>query len=303
MKLDINDFSEGVKDILALYKQGNNIFEMKSGDLFPHNTSQSTWQFAKDNGNIHFSDGTHTYSFKGDLSEYDTELEKMPEAPLPNVFSNAKIKGRAQVHRSDPGSIYFTLQEGRNNPTYTLKHQGDSKWKAIPKPRKVKAQLKETVTPLNVNLEKVKEGMLKELEEFIKEGDGPSFFDNANHVIGRGVQGLANGITKLPLLPGRIGGEVPVQQSDNGPISTEGAGTIAGNALLASGIGAGSGLLYHLAKRNLLNTTQENAEEDAEGGKLGKRVMLPALGMAGLNIAGRQMLPNAINDPKLNIFP
>lgn len=176
MKLYADDFYAGMAEMISLYKQGSNIFDMHGGSLFPHNTSQKSWEMARDAGNIHFSDGMHTYSFKGELGDYDTELTMLPDVPLPDLFSSKSLKKhRAQVHRSDPGSIYFTLQEGRQNPTYTLKHMGDNKWKAIPKAHKAKDQLKQPVTPHNVNLESVKEGMFRELEILDKEAGGDFF--------------------------------------------------------------------------------------------------------------------------------
>ena len=294
MKLYADDFSEGVKEMMELYKQGNNIFDIKGGSLFPHNTSQKTWEYAKEGDNIHLSDGTHTYSFKGQLADYDSELEKMPEVPLPDIFHNAQSKGKAQVHRSDPGSIYFTMQEGKNNPTYTLKHVGDNKWKAIPKKKKIKDMLKQPITPHNVNLEHVKEGMLKELEEMVKEG----FLQGLDKGLGQIAQEAVNLPANLALLPAKMTGPI---SGGNG--ATESLSSALGNAGLAGGIGALGGGAYHLAKRKMLNTQEENAQEDAEGGHLLKRMLLPGAGMAGLNLAGRQMFPTAVNNPEMKMFP
>ena len=69
MKLHLNDFTAGVNEMIELHKQGNNIFEITGGSLFPHNTSQKTWEYAKEGNKLHLSDGTHTYSFKGELSD------------------------------------------------------------------------------------------------------------------------------------------------------------------------------------------------------------------------------------------
>lgn len=314
MEFHLDEFAKGVEDMLRLHKQGANIFDMKNGNLFPHTTSQSTWHFAKGDGHIHLSDGTNTYSFKGNLQDMDTELEKMPDVPLSDMYTNAKSKGKAQVHRSDPGSIYFTLQEGRDNPTYTLRHEGDAKWKAIPKARKAKGQLKQPQAPINVNIESVKEGMLQELADMEKEADG--FFDNANHALGKGVQWLANAPGKLLTAPARIGGAV-TQYGDANPNASEpflGTGDMSDglkgavgpgltNMLGAGAVGAGAGGLYHLAKRHLLNTPEENAQEDEEGGKLGQRMLIPGGIMAGMNILGRSVMPAAINNPEAEMFP
>jgi hypothetical protein len=306
MNLHIDEFTEGVHDILELYKQGNNIFEMKSGSLFPHHTSQKTWQYARDDSGVHFSDGTNTYSFKGQLNEMDTQLEKMPDVPWPDLYAKAKEKGKAQIHRSDPGSIYFTLQEGRHNPTYTLKHEGDSKWKAIPKPRKTKIFKGTPMTPPNVNLEGVKEGMFKELEEITKEAEG--LFDSAGHSAVKGLEWLANLPGQLAMFPARMtstmpGGNPVTYFNDPNINAAEDLNSVLRNAALAGGVGAGAGGLYHLAKRNLLNTEEENRQEDEEGGKLFNRMAIPGGVMAGMNVVGRQALPRAVNNPELKMFP
>lgn len=284
MNFHIQDFVEGLDEILTLNKQGENIFEMKGSNLFPHNTSQKTWEYAKNGDSIHFSDGTHTYSFKGQLADYDSQLEKMPEVPLADIFTNATAKGKAQVHRSDPGSVYFTLQEGRNNPTYTLRHVGDNKWKAIPKPHKVKDKLKEPLTPVNVNLESVKEGMLKELELSKKAG-----------VLGSIDHGLGDALHSIFNLPGRaisdigsLGGPVP-----EGGDSLSG---ILGHAAVAGSVGAGAGGLYHLGKEYLYNTPEENEREKEDPNTLLRRMLLPAGAMAGANMFARQSFPASVND-------
>jgi hypothetical protein len=172
MNLYIDEMMAGIQEVMSLYKQGASIFEMGSGNLFPNLNSQKMWQFSRGEKHLHLSDGEHTYSFHGDLADEDTELEKMPDVPLPDLFKDSKTKGKAQVHRADPGSIYFTLQEGTRNPTYTFRHVGNSKWKAIPKKRKVKEQISDQAVITNVNAESLKEGMAKFAEEFLKDAQG-----------------------------------------------------------------------------------------------------------------------------------
>ena len=300
MKIHTDEFAEGIRDILELHKQGSNIFDMKGGSLFPHHTSQKTWQYSKKDGHVHFSDGTQTYSFKGDLTDYDSQLERMPDAPLSDIFTNAHSKGKAQVHRSDPGSIYFTLQEGRNNPTYTLKHEGDNRWKAIPKAKKLKEKLKEPITPHNVNLEHVKQGMQAELAIYTKQADD-GFFHNLNMGAGKAVQGIANLPARLALLPARMTGPV-TYPGDPDPSASSDFETGIARAATAGLAGAGLGGLYHLAKRNFLNTDEENAAEDQDRSVLAKRIAAPALASAGLNIAGRSLFPNAVNNPEMQMF-
>lgn len=304
MKLYTDDFLDGMHEMLTLYKQGNNIFDMKGGNLFPHNTAQKSWEMVKDTDAIHLSDGTHTYSFKGELGDSDSDLERMPDVPLPDIFgeANKKNKKRTQVHRSDPGSIYFTVQEGHQNPTYTLKHIGDNKWKAIPKPRKVKDMLKQPLTPHNVNLESVKEGMLKELENITKEGfDVGELGHNVNSFLGKALQQAVNLPTNLALAAGRTG---PVSYyGDPNPNASQSLTGALGNASIAAGVGAAGGGAYHLAKRHLLNTPAENEQEDQEGGHAMKRILAPTVALGGLNLASRSMFPRAINNPEMQALP
>jgi hypothetical protein len=104
-----------------------NLFS-QPGSLFPHTTSQSTWHFSLGENFLHLSDGTNTYSFIGRLDLKDATLKKVPDVPLADFYSNATSKGKAQVHSSDPSSIYFTLQDGRKNPTCTLRHVDGDTW-------------------------------------------------------------------------------------------------------------------------------------------------------------------------------
>jgi hypothetical protein len=103
----------------------SHIFEQPNS-LFPHSVSHTTWHFSIGENFVHLSDGTHTYSFVGQLG--GAELKKMPDVPLPDFFNHAKSKGKAQVHRSDPSSIHFTIQDGQKNPTYTVTHKGSDIW-------------------------------------------------------------------------------------------------------------------------------------------------------------------------------
>jgi hypothetical protein len=53
-----------------------------------------------------------------------------------DAFNAIEHKGTVQVHRADPGSIYVTLHEGKDNPTYTLKHVFGTGWRGMPKKKK-----------------------------------------------------------------------------------------------------------------------------------------------------------------------
>ena len=78
---------------------------------------------------MHLSDGTHTYSFIGKLGLKDASLKNVPDVPIADFYANATSKGKAQVHRSDPLSIYFTIQDGRTNPSYNLRFVDDDIWR------------------------------------------------------------------------------------------------------------------------------------------------------------------------------
>ena len=282
MNLYLEDFVEGIKSAMSMSKTGSNIFEMKGGNMFPTNASQKMWQFAKHPGQVHFSDGTNSYSFKGDLKDEDTELEKLPDVPWPELFDKAESKGKAQVHRSDPGSMYFTLQEGTQNPTYTFRHLSENKWKAIPKKKTVKKQMDAPPAIPNVNLESIKQGMLQELQIKLAEGEAggsPGFF---NDTLGKLPGAIINGATSLGMAPATLGGPT-------GGSFAHGLGAVGLGALPGLGLGLG----YDQFKRHLVNTPEENQQETTED-RL-KRIAIPAAATGGMALAGRQLFPNAVD--------
>jgi hypothetical protein len=108
-----------------------NIFS-QPGSLFPHTASQSTWHFSLGENFLHLSDGTHIYSFTGKLDLKGATLKKAPDVPIADFYNMATSEGKAQVHRSDLFSIYFTMQDGRTNPTYILRHVEGDTWSVQP---------------------------------------------------------------------------------------------------------------------------------------------------------------------------
>lgn len=303
MDLYLEKFAEGVKQALADHQQGHNIFEIKGGSMFPHHDTQRLWQYSRAPGHVHFTDGTNTYSFKGELHpDNQTELEKLPDVPLPDMYMNSTARGKAQVHRSNPGSLYFTLQEGKQNPTYTFRHSGENKWVAIPKSRKAKKQMAEEPFVPNINLDQVKAGMENEvINHAVTETDGgsQSFFKQA--LVGEALQGLANLPASIALAPARAVGGPLTYLGDQSTGATESFPRGLLNAGVAGAAGAGLGALYHMGKRNLYNTPEENAAEDPDH-ELKKRMAIPAAAMAGLNVAGRSMFPGAVNNPDWKMF-
>lgn len=283
MNLYLNELQAGFNEMVALYKAGENIFEMGSGPMFPTHDKQQMWQFARGAKHLRLSDGNHVHHFdiaNGDLDGGEADLERVPEIPLPDMFNDSTSKGKAQVHRSDPASVYFTLQEGTRNPTYTFKHIGGAKWKAVPKKSTAKQHLAQPAPIPNVNIEGFKQAMEKQ--------SFPASPDSA--IAGKVVVNSGNGLVRALLSPGEI--RMP---------GTNGYGQDARtwepkDMLASAGIGAGVGGAYHLAKRHLLNTPGENEDEDTDPNTLTRRMAAPALALAGLNAIQNNMFQSPRGD-------
>jgi hypothetical protein len=276
MNIDTQAMIEGFRETLRLFKEGENVFDMGNSAMFPAIQKQTMWKYNRgaDNKALYLSDGTHVYAFSLPEGErHDSEFPLMREADMQlNDFGKAGKTGPAQVHRADPGSIYFTLQEGFKNPTYTFRHVGGQKWRGIPKAKAAaKAQamdrLQVAIPDNQQALEQVKQGMVKELLK--QAGIGQDFNLAAGQGLTRGLNGVVTGL----MAPGRLGTSI-----DTGPINP---------ALAAAGIGAGAGALYHFGKRTLYNTPEENEEEDATGHPLLRRMAIPAVGLGLMNSAQR----------------
>lgn len=141
MNIYFSDLVAGFQETLALHKEGNNIFDMGNHEMFPNISSQQKWRYAKHDKDIHLSNGQNVYSFnapEGENPEHEFPLQRTSSKSIHDFDQNATAKGLAQVHRADPGHIYFTLQEGKDNPTYTFRHVTADKWKGIPKAKKKK---------------------------------------------------------------------------------------------------------------------------------------------------------------------
>jgi hypothetical protein len=263
-----DDFMEGLKETINLFKQGENVFDMGNSALFPNIQKQTMWRYAQGPKSLRFTDGTHVYNF--DVPEQIGEEEFLAnrggDIPITDFAGEGFKTGPAQIHRADPGSMYVTIQEGYRNPTYTLRHVGGSKWKVIPKKKaasKARAMDRmQTVIPDQAQ-QAVKLGMVM---EFIKQA---GFMDGVNKVLGKGLEGTVNHGTTGFMLPGR-------------------------NPLLAAGVGAAGGLGYHLAKKHLYNTDEENAQETSSD--MWRRILIPSLGLGALGTAQKSLFsatPNA----------
>lgn len=144
--LYLDDFTLGYDVAIKL---ASDLFSQDTGDMFPFSSSQSKWKYHRSEDHLHLVDGykTHSFKFPKEHTEEPFEVTKVESKPIHEITETRT----AQVHRSDPGSIYFTLQAGKENPTYTLKHVQGNTWKAIPKKKK------EVKIP-NVDTTKVLEG-------------------------------------------------------------------------------------------------------------------------------------------------
>lgn len=270
--LYFEDFAEGFEAFL--HKQANeHLFSSpNNASLFPTSSSQAKWKYAKSTNFLRLHDGQKVYSFsfpKGHSRDEEFEAHREPDHEHTKFEEGATEKGLAQVHRSDPGSIYFTLQEGKDNPTYTFKHLGESTWRGVPKKRKAK----EVVLP-GVDASAVAEGVKaatigynedepKESRS-VKKADFSPFkwaAGSGAHALQRGVMSPGEGVFN-------IGGGNSVPMGMAGMAALGGAG----------------GLAYHLGKKHLYNTQEENEQEKEQGNKhLLRRMLIPA---AGLSLLG-----------------
>jgi hypothetical protein len=81
-------------------------------------------------------DSIYTFSFPKKLISADqiTVQNKIENNLNTHQYDAIPVKEHtAQVHRSHPGELYTTLHEGNENPTITLKHHNEDKWKLIKK--------------------------------------------------------------------------------------------------------------------------------------------------------------------------
>lgn len=184
MNFYFSSFIEGVND--ALVKSGYDQVFNVNGEIFPNISSQTKWQFARTPTHINLNDGANVYSFhmpEGCKHDEDYPLVKQTGVSLNDFGKDALVKGTAQVHRANPGCIYFTLQDGRTNPTLHFKHiEGDS-WRAMPKVKKHK----EPVTAVHES------AFLKGVEDKVAQYEYATNILNFARNAGKtGVKGLLN---------------------------------------------------------------------------------------------------------------
>jgi hypothetical protein len=129
MDFYFSQFIAGIND--SLTKVGyDSVFDL-TGSIFPTIENQAKWKFSKHENSIGLHDGVNQFVFHA--PEGIKENEDFPLVKVENSNHSFDSHNTAQVHRADPGSIYFTVQDGHGNPTYTFKHISEAQWRAIPK--------------------------------------------------------------------------------------------------------------------------------------------------------------------------
>lgn len=259
MDLYFSRFIAGIND--SLEKIGNeNIFEL-SGTIFPNIESQVKWQYAKTPTHIHLHDGNVVHAFhmpEGYKQDEDFPLEKMPDLALHEFGHDAAHTGSAQIHRADPGSIYFTVQDGHDNPTFTFKHVTGGNWRAMPKVKHHDV----TEKAAQINEAAFVEGVKAKLAE---DGTASKILDAVMHGAGKTTDAAISGGMSL----------------GNNPLMSAGAGLLGGAA-------------YDLGKRKFYNSEEENEAEDPMDRI--KRYLIPTVAAGGAGMLLHNAFPNYYNE-------
>jgi hypothetical protein len=186
---------DGFNRTLTLYKQGEEVASFANTKTMPTFNHQTKWKFSKGPQHVHLynPDDKTVYHFAtpDGLVEQGSSVGYRSSDLDEKEFGKDGVVHNAQVHRSDPGSVYFTVQDGTKNPTYTLRHVGGSKWHFEAKKQKLK--------PVT-NIEQVKQAVLKQAEA--------PWYDPIPY-LAKGITGAASGIGEVgrnPLLSAGIAG-------------------------------------------------------------------------------------------------
>jgi hypothetical protein len=123
-------------------------------NIFPSSSTQLKWKYSRTPDKLRLSDGNLVYSFAmpSEFPEEDTPITRLDDEDLTNFEKDVLSKGSAQIHRSSPNSVYLTLADGANNPTFMLNHEKDKQWRYSPskkfleKIKKIKESLPENQT-------------------------------------------------------------------------------------------------------------------------------------------------------------
>jgi hypothetical protein len=190
-----SDVLRGFNRTLTLYKQGEEVTSFANTKTMPTFSHQAKWKFSKGQGHVqlHNPDEKVVYHFAtpDGLVEHGSSVGFRSSDIEEKDFGKDGTTHNAQVHRSDPGSVYFTVQDGTKNPTYTLRHVGGAKWHFEAKKQKPK-----TV----VNVEQVKQAILKQ-------ADAP-WYDPTPY-LAKAITGAGSGVLEVgrsPMLSAAIAG-------------------------------------------------------------------------------------------------
>jgi hypothetical protein len=169
MLLHLDGFTAGIEEFLKEASEGSATFDSPHSSFFPMLHSQASWQYSRKGDVLHLHDGQHVYAFKvpKDMPE-SFPSERLPDSNHAEFLQGSDEKGVAQVHRADPGSIYLTLQDGKNNPTFTLQHQHGAAWKGIPKQRLLKMIEQHQNQVIDVDPKELVDGAKKEAQEMLQ---------------------------------------------------------------------------------------------------------------------------------------
>ena len=149
MDLDLAAFSLGFSDRLSEKKAHSTNFldNAINENILPSIQSQTNWKYVQTPEGLRLSDGNKVYGFG--LRDFGGELSRVPKLDDTSIldFENGKLSGgTAQIHRSSPDSIYMTLANGRENPTFVLEHDEGKDWKYLPSKKMIK-RLKSVAAP------------------------------------------------------------------------------------------------------------------------------------------------------------
>jgi hypothetical protein len=267
MDLHLDAFTLGFKDKLSEKKASSNFLDnMANENILPTFSGQKHWKYVKTPEGLRFTDGDKVYGFG--LKDYTGETQRIPkldDIPYLGWDHNKSEGGTLQVHRSSPDSIYMTLANGRENPTFVMEHEEGKNWKYLPNKKMIKR-----LESLKAPIEEVIPGV--DPEALLTGGN--ETFKTASFSDGTGLFGSAEGANQA-LWKGINAGKGMLQGMGNHPLLTIG------------GITLGGLLLNHLRKRLSPAYNQEAANNP--GKNFNNGLALPLLGGAALAGLGAQI--------------
>jgi hypothetical protein len=134
MNLHLGAFALGINDLLQEKRGGADFLDHAANEnILPTISSQSKWRYVQTPEGLKITDGNKVFGFG--LNDFGGETSRVPKLEDTGILDFEKNKitgGTAQIHRSSPDSIYMTLSNGRENPTFRLEHDEGRNWKYIP---------------------------------------------------------------------------------------------------------------------------------------------------------------------------